>query len=80
MRKQILEKRLRRLQDKKAKLAARCSASTDVNEVRSLTEELDDVNAEIEETEAELKSLDEEPAAPAEETEEEAREKYISLG
>ena len=65
-RKQILEKRLRRLQEKKAKLAARCNASTDVNEVRSLTEDLDEVNAEIEETQAELDSLDDEPAAPAE--------------
>lgn len=71
MRKDILMKRLKRLQDKKAKLAARCNASTDVNEVRSLTEDLDEVNAEIEETQAELDSLDEEPEAPAEETEEE---------
>lgn len=78
-RKEILEKRLRRLQDKKAKLAARCEASADVNEVRSLTEELDDVNAEIEETEAELKACDDEPApepaAPAAPAEGEQRSK-----
>ena len=72
MRKTILEKRLRRLQEKKAKIVARSNASTDVNEVRSLTEELEDVNAEIEETEAELEACqDEEPAKeqPAEESE-----------
>lgn len=66
MRKQILLKRLRRLQDKKAKIVARSNASTDVNEVRSLTEELEDVNAEIEETQAELDSLEDEPEAPVE--------------
>ena len=71
MRKDILLKRLRRLQEKKAKLAARCNASTDVNEVRSLTEDLDEVNAEIEETQAELDAIYEEPEAPAEEPTEE---------
>ena len=58
-RKKVLEKRLQRLQAKKAKLAERCNASTDVNEVRSLTEELEDVNAEIEETQAEIDAIDE---------------------
>ena len=57
-RKKVLEKRLQRLQAKKAKLAERCNASTDVNEVRSLTEELEDVNAEIEETQAEIDAID----------------------
>lgn len=59
-RKKVLEKRLLRLQAKKAKLAERCNASTDVNEVRSLTEELEDVNAEIEETQAEIDAFDSE--------------------
>lgn len=73
-RKKILQKRLARLQAKKAKLVERCNASTDVNEVRSLTEELEDVNAEINETEEELAAIpDEEPAAPAEPEGEEAR-------
>lgn len=73
-RKKILQKRLARLQAKKAKLVERCNASTDVNEVRSLTEELDDVNAEINETEEEIAAIpDEEPAAPAESEGEEAR-------
>ena len=60
MRKKILEQKLQRLNSKKAKLNERCAASTDVNEVRSLTEELDDVNAEIAETQAELDAINEE--------------------
>ncbi len=57
MRKKILEQRLARLNAKKAKLVERCNASTDANEVRSLTEEMEDVNAEIRETEAELEAI-----------------------
>ena len=73
-RKKVLQKRLARLQAKKAKLVERCNASTDVNEVRSLTEELEDVNAEINETEEEIAAIpDEEPAAPAEPEGEEER-------
>lgn len=60
MRKKNLLKRLQRLQAKKAKLAERCNSSTDVNEVRSLTEELEDVNAEIEETQAEIDEIEDE--------------------
>ena len=76
-RKKVLQKRLARLQAKKAKLVERCNASTDVNEVRSLTEELEDVNAEINETEEEIAAIpDEEPPAEPEEGEgEEARSK-----
>lgn len=65
MRKKILEQRMSRLLDKKAKLDARCAASTDVAEVRSLTEELDDVKAEISETKAELDAIEEEEARSA---------------
>lgn len=57
MRKKILEQRLQRLNAKKAKLVERCNASTDASEVRSLTEEMEDVNAEIRETEAELEAI-----------------------
>lgn len=60
MRKSILEKRLARLEAKKASLATRCATSEDVNEVRDLTTQLDDVNAEIEETKAELEAIAEE--------------------
>lgn len=60
MRKKILEQKLQRLNAKKQKLNERCSASTDVNEVRSLTEELDEVNAEINETQSEIDAIVEE--------------------
>lgn len=66
MRKDILEKKLARLNDKKAKLAERCKASEDVNEVRSLTEQLDDLKAEIAETQAELDAIEEERSAEPE--------------
>ena len=66
MRKKILEQKMQRLLGKKKKLDERCSASTDVNEVRDLTEKLDDVNAEITETQAELDAIaEEERANPA---------------
>lgn len=58
MRKKILERRLARLLAKKQTLDTRCAASTDAAEVRSLTEELSDVNAEIEETRDELASIE----------------------
>lgn len=78
-RKKILEKRLARLQAKKAKLAERCKLSTDVNEVRSLTEELEDVNAEIEETQGELDAIteDDDPGAPAPQPEEGGEQRSI---
>lgn len=60
MRKKILEKRLARLNEKKSSLIARCQASEDVNEVRALTAELEDVNAEIAETNEELEAIAEE--------------------
>lgn len=66
MRKKILEKRLARLMAKKSKLNERCTASTDVNEVRSLTEELEEINAEIEETQAEIGELQDEEEEPTE--------------
>lgn len=61
-RKKILEKRMARLEAKRQKLVNRCNASEDVNEVRSLTEELEDVNEEIEETKEELEELEAEEA------------------
>lgn len=66
MRKKALEKKLERLQEKKKKLSERCNASEDVKEVRSLTEQLDDVNAEIEETRAELDAIEAEEKEEAE--------------
>jgi HK97 family phage major capsid protein len=53
-RKEILEKRLARLEAKKANLAKRANESQDVAEVRSINDELAELNAEIEETKAEV--------------------------
>ena len=58
MRKKALEKRLARLQSKKSKLVARATASQDVNEVRAINEELEDLNAEIEETQEEIEAIE----------------------
>lgn len=57
-RKKILEKRMARLIAKKQKLSERCNASNDVNEVRDLTTQLEDVNAEIAETQEEIDAID----------------------
>lgn len=58
-RKQILEKRLARLNAKKTSLTQRALSSQDANEVRSINEELEEVNAEIEETQDELSCFNE---------------------
>lgn len=63
-RKKILEKRLQRLQEKKQKLKDRALASQDAAEVRSINEQLEDVNAEIGETEEEIKAINEEAGEP----------------
>lgn len=57
-RKKVLEKRMARLMAKKQKLSERCNASNDVNEVRDLTTQLEDVNAEIAETQEEIDAID----------------------
>lgn len=62
-RKKILEKRLARLEAKKKSIAARAAASTDAAEVRALTTELEEVNAEIEETRDEIAAIDAENGA-----------------
>lgn len=65
-RKKILEKRLKRLMAKKQTLAERAQASQDVNEVRGINEELEDVNAEITETQEEIDAITEEEPGAAE--------------
>lgn len=65
MRKAILEKRLARLREKLAKLTERANASQDVNEVRSLTEDLAELKAEISEAEEEIRAIDAEESAKA---------------
>lgn len=69
MRKKMLEKRMQRLIAKKQKLNERCNASTDVNEVRELTEQLEEVNAEIAETQDEIDAITEEERSASVETE-----------
>lgn len=58
MRKKILEKKLARLNSKKQSLTERAMSSQDVNEVRSINSELEDVNAEIAETQEELDAIE----------------------
>lgn len=62
-RKEILEKRLARLNTKKANLAERSKNSTDANELRSLNDQIEEVNSEIEECKAEIDAIDEEERA-----------------
>lgn len=60
MRKEILQKKLARLQNKKNTMTSRALASTDAAEVRSINEQLEEVNAEIEEVEEEIKAIENE--------------------
>ena len=63
-RKKILEKRLARLQNKKTQLTQRALASTDANEVRSINEQLQDINDEIAETQEEIDVLNDPNSEP----------------
>lgn len=60
-RKDILTKKLARLQAKRSSLAERAMASQDANEVRSINDEITELNAEIEETQEELNCIEEDP-------------------
>ena len=64
-RKERLNARLLRLQAKKKQLDERCAASTDAAEVRSMTEELNDLNADIADVQAEINESDAEERAAA---------------
>ena len=59
MRKKILEKRLARLQEKRNALFAKGQASQDVNEVRSINDQVSDLDAEISEINEEIAAIDE---------------------
>lgn len=72
-RKDILTKRMSRLEEKLAKLTARAEASENADEVRELTEQVEEVNAEIEETREELDAIE------AEENQEETKEEERSV-
>jgi predicted nucleic acid-binding Zn-ribbon protein len=62
-RKDVLNKRLLRLDAKKKQLEERVKVSTDAAEVRAMTEQLDEVNAEIAETRDELTVIEAEERA-----------------
>lgn len=64
--KDVLNKRLARLQNKKTTLANRANASEDVNEVRSINEQIEEVNAEIAETTEQIAAIEEEEKRTAE--------------
>lgn len=59
-RKELLEKRLARLQAKRTSLAERAMASQDANEVRTINDSISDINDDIEEIQEELTCIDEE--------------------
>jgi len=65
MRKSTLEKRLARLEAKKAKLIERANASESIEEVRDLNAQVDEIEEEIEETKEEIKEAEEEEARAA---------------
>jgi len=58
MRKKILQKRLARLQEKRNALIAKGQASQDANEVRSINEQVTDIDAEISEVNEEIEAID----------------------
>ena len=60
MRKDILEKKAKRLEEKRDRMKAKAMASEDVAEVRNINELLEDINIELEEVRAEIKAIEEE--------------------
>lgn len=65
MRKKFLEKKLKRLQEKREALKKQVDASTDVTEVRSLSSQLDDIDEEIAEIQEEIDIIDDEARSNA---------------
>ena len=63
MRKDVLKRRHERLLEKREALKAKALASTDVNEVRSINDQLEDLNAEITDTADELAAIESEERA-----------------
>ena len=64
-RKELLNKRMQRLEAKKQSLVARAQASQDANEVRSINEQIEEVNADLAEVKEELEAIEEEERAAA---------------
>lgn len=74
MRKQRLQARMNRLLAKKQKLDERCKVSTDAAEVRGLTEQLDELNADIADVQGELDEIEQEERAAQQAAEMEQRQ------
>ena len=68
-RKELLTKRMQRLEAKKQTLVARAQASQDANEVRSINEQIEEVNEDIADIKEELDAIEEEERAAAAEAE-----------
>lgn len=60
MRKDVLEKRKKRLIEKRDALKNKALASTDVNEVRAIQAQIEDLNADIEDVEDEISAIEDE--------------------
>lgn len=60
MRKKVLEKRLLRLQKKRDELKARALASEDINEVRSINDQLSELGEDINDIQDEIKAIEDE--------------------
>lgn len=69
MRKDVLAKRHKRLLEKRDALKAKALASADVNEVRSINEQIEDLNDEITDTAEEIAAIESEERAAAEQGE-----------
>lgn len=65
MRKKFLEKKLKRLQEKREALKKQVDASTEVTEVRSISSQLDDIDEEIAEIQEEIDIIDDEARSNA---------------
>lgn len=68
MRKEVLTKRHKRLLEKRDTLKSKALASSDVNEVRSINEQLEDLNAEIDDVADEIAAIEEEEKRAAEQS------------
>lgn len=72
--KELLQKRLDKLNNKKSELVERAKASTDANEVRSINEKLEELNDDIDDINAQIAAIDEEERSKTQEGVPEKRE------
>lgn len=72
--KELLQKRLLKLNNKKSELVERAKASTDANEVRSINEKLEELNDDIDDINAQIAAIEEEERSKVQEDVPEKRE------